>query len=254
MTQQQDAPKGKHILVVDDDPFFRNAVSFEFQNNGFEVHNAENGLKALEVLDKNPNISLVITDVKMPEHDGLYFLKEVRAKGNFIPVILMSGFADIPFWEGYHCGADAWLGKPFHFETLEQLIDKVTQPENIRWTKTSLRPRQTVTRVYANEKETLGDEGFCIGRGGVFVAGEHHSLSMGEPVQINLIVEDSPSSSIEGIGIVRWVRDEKVGDLPPGCGIEFEFLDEGIRLAVIKYIKTLQPTAFIPQGPKPVKK
>ncbi|MBI2601452.1 MAG: response regulator [Deltaproteobacteria bacterium] len=250
MALTRDDNKGKYILVVDDDPFFRNAVSFEFKNYGFEVLNAENGLNALEVLDKNPAISLVITDIKMPVHDGLYFLKEVRAKGNLLPVILMSGFADVPFWDGYDIGADAWLGKPFHFETLEKLIEKVTQAEENRWKKTSLKPRQTLTRVYSNEKETHGEDGFQLGRGGIFVAGEHHSLSMGEAVQFNLLVEDSPSSSLSGIGTVRWVRDGKVGELAPGCGIEIEFLDENIRLAVIKYINTLKPTAFIPKGLK----
>ena len=106
-----------HILVVDDDADIRVALEMLLQYEGFDVWTAKNGREALDRLDaeaaKGQRAALVISDVKMPELDGLGLLDALLEKPERPPVVLVSGHADVPMAvEAVRKGAFDFLEKP----------------------------------------------------------------------------------------------------------------------------------------------
>lgn len=80
----------KTILIVDDDEDVRIICERELQRGGFDTHSASSGSEALKFIDKNPQVDLIILDIRMPSMDGIEVLKELRARKVDIPVILHS--------------------------------------------------------------------------------------------------------------------------------------------------------------------
>ena len=106
-----------HILVVDDDADIRVALEMLLQYEGFDVWTAKNGREALDRLDTEATAgrtaSLVISDVKMPELDGLGLLDALLERAERPPVMLVSGHADVPMAvEAVRKGAFDFLEKP----------------------------------------------------------------------------------------------------------------------------------------------
>jgi len=115
------------ILAVDDSPTIINIEKSLLKSWGFNVFTAENGLKAMEIL-KSENIDLVITDIEMPQMDGIELTKWIRADKQLskIPIIIITTKA-LPDdrKRGYEAGASLYLGKPFEQERLLNAIKKL---------------------------------------------------------------------------------------------------------------------------------
>ena len=77
------------VLVVEDEPVIRELVAILLEDEGYTVRQAVDGLQALEVMDQQ-SVDLVLSDVKMPRLDGAALVKRLRARGDPIPVVLMS--------------------------------------------------------------------------------------------------------------------------------------------------------------------
>ena len=101
-----------HILVVDDDKNTRRYVSAVLEAEGYTVSVADNGKKALEVMDKE-FIDLVVLDIMMPEMDGYAFTREVRETNNHLPVLMVSA-KQLPAdrHKGFLVGTDDYITKP----------------------------------------------------------------------------------------------------------------------------------------------
>jgi putative nucleotidyltransferase with HDIG domain len=115
------------ILVVDDDDIFRGAVEKNLKAAGHEVVSAQNGKVALEQMAAHKP-ALIISDVRMPEMDGLELLKRVRSASQ-IPFILITGFSEIMETQTAHnLGADDFLPKPFYGEDLNRAVSRCLAP------------------------------------------------------------------------------------------------------------------------------
>lgn len=113
------------ILVVDDESEMRSALSHALTRGGFTVESAASGTDALVKIKKDP-ISLVITDIKMPEMSGMDVLGAVKKISPQIPVIVITAYGSIHnAVEAMQAGAADYLLKPFSFETLEATVKKV---------------------------------------------------------------------------------------------------------------------------------
>lgn len=111
------------ILVVDDDDIFRVAVEKNLRMAGHETISAHNGRSALEQITSHKP-DLVISDIRMPEMDGVEMLKQIRAAGE-LPVILMTGFAEIMETQTAHSlGANDFIAKPFTGEDLTRAVSR----------------------------------------------------------------------------------------------------------------------------------
>jgi DNA-binding NtrC family response regulator len=113
------------ILIVDDESEMRSALSHALMRSGFAVESAASGREALLRLKKDP-ISLMITDLKMPEMSGMEVLGAAKKIMPGIPVIVITAYGSIHnAVEAMQAGAADYLLKPFSFETLENTVKKV---------------------------------------------------------------------------------------------------------------------------------
>jgi two-component system chemotaxis response regulator CheY len=115
------------ILVVDDSATMRALVRQALEPDGHTVVEAPNGAAALAALERSP-ADLVITDVIMPEMDGLGLTRRLRANETLrrIPVLILTTEATPAMKErGRSAGATGWLVKPFHPDTLRQSVRRV---------------------------------------------------------------------------------------------------------------------------------
>ncbi len=122
----------KRILVVDDDRQLRRTLLIMIQRLGFEPEAAENGRVALARLE-NERFDLVLTDLKMPEMDGLELLAEIRRLGCPPPVIVMTAYGTIQTAiEAMRGGAFDYVLKPYDNQALELTIRKAFDLERYR--------------------------------------------------------------------------------------------------------------------------
>jgi len=118
---------GKRILTVDDSKTMREMVAFTLKNAGYDVVEAEDGKQALDVAGSN-SVDIVITDLNMPNMNGLELIRALRAHPNykFTPILMLNTEADdAKKAEGKSAGATGWIVKPFNPEKLVQVVQKV---------------------------------------------------------------------------------------------------------------------------------
>jgi len=115
----------KPILVIDDSPQMRMALKEAIQKLGHRVVACENGEEAIEKLRRH-GFSLIVTDMKMPQMDGLTLLREVRRSIGNLPVLVITGFGTIEnAVESMKEGATDYLMKPFSFDALKKTINSI---------------------------------------------------------------------------------------------------------------------------------
>jgi two-component system cell cycle sensor histidine kinase/response regulator CckA len=113
------------ILLVEDEEGLRALNARGLSSRGYTVLEAGNGVEAIEVIEREGHVDLVVSDVVMPEMDGPTLLKELRARDPQVKVIFVSGYAEEAFSKNLPTGEQyAFLAKPF---TLKQLVAEVKQ-------------------------------------------------------------------------------------------------------------------------------
>lgn len=118
-----------NVVVIDDDPEMRSLCVDQLQMEGYHVRAFADGREALAFLNgNNPEataIELVLTDLRMPEVDGLSFLRNFRPKHPEVPVILMTAYASIESAvEGLRKGAFDYLTKPFKLTEMSHSVER----------------------------------------------------------------------------------------------------------------------------------
>ena len=102
-----------NVLLVDDEAPFVETMTKRLAKRKLDVTTALNGQEALKVLDKNPNVEVVILDVKMPGMDGVETLKEIKKRHPLVEVIMLTGHATVETAiEGMKLGALDYMMKP----------------------------------------------------------------------------------------------------------------------------------------------
>ncbi len=117
----------KNILIVDDSESIREVVSFTLENEGYNVLVGVDGKDALKYLDGSP-IDLIITDLHMPEMDGIELIKNVRKMDNYkrIPILFLTTESQASKkMEAKEAGATGWIIKPFVPAKLIAALKKV---------------------------------------------------------------------------------------------------------------------------------
>jgi two-component system response regulator PilR (NtrC family) len=122
------APKAQKpsVLVVDDEVDLRDVIAFDFTRKGFLVTQASGGIEAWSKIKESPaKFDLVITDIKMPNGDGLELLTNIVAHFPKLPVICLSGFAVLSHEEILKIGARAIFAKPFDRKTFHDTVKQI---------------------------------------------------------------------------------------------------------------------------------
>jgi DNA-binding response OmpR family regulator len=113
---------GKRILVVDDDPDIRELLFTALEDEGFEVLPAANGQEALAAI-RTFRPDVIVLDLMMPVMDGWQFAKELRARDEDIPLVLLSAARDLDTHAKNLAAADV-IEKPFD---LAELLPKIAR-------------------------------------------------------------------------------------------------------------------------------
>ena len=113
-----------HILVVDDDPYTREAVMEGLQSRGYQVKGAADGLQALRHLQREP-FNVVVTDIQMPRMDGVALLHKIRRKG-YAAVVVQTTSVD-PYVRDMlrRAGASEVLAKSEPIASLACVVDEI---------------------------------------------------------------------------------------------------------------------------------
>ena len=120
----------KTVLIVDDSDSLRQIAGMVLKGAGYELIEACDGGDALAKLNGR-KVHLILSDVDMPNMDGLTFVKKVKnlPDHKFTPIIMLSsGFLDASRQEAREAGVKAWMVKPFDRDELLDMVSRFVQP------------------------------------------------------------------------------------------------------------------------------
>ncbi|MGQ0542278.1 MAG: sigma-54-dependent transcriptional regulator [Blastocatellia bacterium] len=146
-----------NILIVDDEQSYRQLLSLVFEGDGHIIRTAMNGREALESLKKE-SADVIISDVKMPDMDGIEMLRAVRESLPDLGVILMTAFASVETArEAFKLGADDFIQKPFDVEELKLIVKKTLEKQALidenRAFKRAQRERGSIKNIIGNSSK-----------------------------------------------------------------------------------------------------
>lgn len=143
-----------NILIVDDEQSYRQLLSLVFEGDRHQIRTATNGRDAIELIKREP-VDVVLTDVRMPDMDGIELLRSAREFQPDIGVILMTAFASVETArEAFKLGADDFIQKPFDVEELKLIVRKTLEKQQLidenRAFKRAQRERGSLRNIIGN--------------------------------------------------------------------------------------------------------
>jgi CheY-like chemotaxis protein len=196
---------GKTILIVDDEEEIREILALELEDLGAHTLQAGHAEEALQVFGAH-RVDLVLSDIHMPGASGVKLLQRVRSRTTVVPVVLMTGFADITLPQAQDLGAETLLQKPFDLSLLGDLCQHILGEIPSRW-----KGLPSGQRTY-----TVAKGHVLYGRGGLTLHHQFNRPLVGEHVTLQL--EEG------AFGVVcKWWQNVD------GWGGEIESWDEAAR-------------------------
>ncbi|MFT7424569.1 MAG: adenylate cyclase, partial [Algoriphagus sp.] len=144
------------ILVVDDEADLEILIKQKFRKRiregELEFLFALNGRIALEILDANKDVDMILSDINMPEMDGLTLLSKVKEKHSLLKTVIISAYGDMEnIRTAMNLGAFDFITKPVDFQDLEITIEKTTQYINqVKSTLKALK-ENNILKMYVDE-------------------------------------------------------------------------------------------------------
>jgi two-component system, chemotaxis family, chemotaxis protein CheY len=120
----------KTIMIVDDSASMRQVVGIAIKGAGYDLIEAADGKEALSKLN-GEKVHLIVSDINMPNMDGIAFVREVKQLANykFTPIVMLTTEVDQEKKEAAKAaGAKAWVNKPFQPATLLDAVSKLVLP------------------------------------------------------------------------------------------------------------------------------
>ncbi len=166
------APKG-NVYVVDDDDAMRDLLDFLLGAASFHValfETARSFLDALPTLD----VGCVVSDVRMPDIDGIELLKRLKASGSLFPVVIMTGHGDVPLAvEAMKLGAADFVEKPFEDDRLIGMIETALRQAEpgLRSEAATIEIQSRIATLSPRERQVL--DGLIAGLSNKLIAREY---------------------------------------------------------------------------------
>lgn len=163
-------PSEAIVHVVDDDLAVRQSLSFLLASDGFPVRLHESASAFLDTV-KTPTSGCIITDVRMPGIDGIEFLRRLKGQGFTLPVIVMTGHADVPLAvEAMKEGAIDFIEKPFDDDLFLAAVRAALkrQEQHAHHDAQTAEVRARVQALSEREKQVL--EGLVAGKANKVIA------------------------------------------------------------------------------------
>lgn len=121
------------VLVIDDEPLIVRCTKQLLEYFGYSVITAGNGLEALQRLTE-VSADVIVSDIRMPQMDGVKFIETLRGLGILTPVVFMTAYSDVSEERAIELGAKTVLAKPVAPESLLNVIE-YSVPERLRATR-----------------------------------------------------------------------------------------------------------------------
>lgn len=235
--------KDATVLIVDDEPHYREIISEWFSREGSQVLTAENGLRALEAVERN-RVHAIVADIRMPIMDGAELIKRVKAMGKYTPAaVSISGFSDLTPREAYDLGIEAQLSKPVARKVLIAALRRTLMDRQELWAEpfrdTTL---PLVTIAFESLAEAVRQKRLAFGRGGFCMPSD---VPLPEEASITFELNFAgDGKKVSGQGIVRWsAAKERL------AGIEITRIAEESRAWVASLAEANRTVSFIPREP-----
>ncbi len=160
------------ILVVDDESELERLIKQRLRKNisakEIQLIFARNGKEALERLQNDPEIEMVLTDINMPEMDGLTLLKEIREVDPTLKAVVLSAYGDMNnIRTAMNTGAFDFLTKPINFEDLAATINKTLKSVRL--------VRENINQLHQAQLQLIQNEKMAVL--GQFIAGVGHEIN-----------------------------------------------------------------------------
>lgn len=220
-------PSDINILVVDDEPLILETVGSLFERFQFKVSISHSGNEAWTLVQKN-NYNLILTDVRMPDGDGIELTKKVKARyENRTSVLFMSGFSDVLNEEIYHIGAEGKFTKPFDINAVREAIQRCLLAPEAKWAqKPPTGPRLiTIEKKGLSISELESKKAVLFGRGGFFLSHAYVPPARGSIILFSIEILSPEPVKFKGAGIVRWIQTMGKNVIP-GLGVEITSMGE----------------------------
>src|SRR5512143_2185814 len=131
MGQDNPAVPRPHCVVADDEAHLRRVLVRLMEGEGFVCHEAPNGRAALELLERVP-ATMLLSDLHMPELDGMGLLREVRGRNPDIAVIMITAVSDVATAvSALSVGAMDYLTKPFHLDEVRARVRQALEKRRL---------------------------------------------------------------------------------------------------------------------------
>jgi CheY-like chemotaxis protein len=233
--------KDATVLVVDDEPYYREIMTEWFQSEGSRVLAAEDGVEALQLLDNN-TVDVIVTDIRMPRLDGTELVKQVKARGKYTPTaVAITGFSDLSSREAYDLGIEAQLSKPVARKVLISAVQKAVTDREELWARPlKAGNRSKLSATFDSLAAALENKLIAFGHGGFCLKSEA-AFPEESPIEFDLIFE-ADQKALSGQGVVRWSA-EKEQEL----GIEISRVNEQGRSWLAELCRENATVSFIPR-------
>ena len=198
------------VLVIDDETGSRESMAIAIEKAGYGVRTFDEAKKALDYLGETPTVGLAVCDLRMPEMDGLEFIRAVRERGDDLAVILVPGFGTIESAvEAMRQGADDYLTKPVDLYELRNRVRNLIENRELREEVTNL--RQMLDKRFGFES--------IVGRSEVM---EHlfEQMKMVAPTRSSVLVVGASGTGKELVANAIHLNSPRAGErfLAINCG------------------------------------
>jgi CheY-like chemotaxis protein len=216
--------KAIRVLAVDDDPMFLMSLERELKKSSYTVTTATNGAEALKRLEAD-KFDFIISDISMPELDGIEMVKELKSRMREVPVIMfLTGFADLSSEEARRMGIDGLFSKTSSRKSLMLGIKNFISNKTSEFT-----PKAKVDLTFSSMPSPIEENLLLVNEKGFFVSLNHEVPQVYD--ECNFKIDLPGNTSAEGAGVVNWVRTHASESMPAACGVEFlRFNGEGQEL------------------------
>ena len=126
------APSSPRVLIVDDEPSMRDMLRIVLRRDGYDVHVASNGREAVAALEREV-FDLLLTDIRLPDVDGVQVLREAKARNRDIVALMMTAYASTETAvEALRLGAADYFTKPFNMDELRLKVRQHLESRRLR--------------------------------------------------------------------------------------------------------------------------
>ncbi len=241
-------PSDVQILIVDDEPLMLETIGDLFETFQFQVDKAKSGNHAWSLCESK-SYNLILSDVRMPDGDGIELIKKLKVRNAISPSFLfMSGFSDLLNEEIYHLGAEGKFTKPFDHQAVRTAIQKCLLTPEAKWSQPPPSGRRllNIEKIGNTFEDLYKDKSVLFGRGGFFISHAFAPPEKGTVVTFSIQVRKPEQLIFIGSGIVRWIQNPGKVNIPPGLGVEIIHMESEQAKVYNKLFGYLVP--FIPSA------